>query len=183
MTCDAQLDDALGLRHASAPARRCWRRRSRRPAGPRVIMLLTALPPAPPTPNTVIRGFSSGMSGILRLMVMFASRSRARGFAAGLAGPPPDAGEIDDCGMRSSEALAKPSSDPSEVAARPCHQLPRLPRFDMFEMRDLRIDQQAGRRPRRPALLAASGSRPKPSGRPMRTGPAENPRREFRRGR
>ena len=29
------------------------------PCNPAVIMLLTALPPAPPTPNTVIRGFNS----------------------------------------------------------------------------------------------------------------------------
>ena len=33
-------------------------------------MLLTALPPAPPTPNTVIFGFSSLISGICRLIVM-----------------------------------------------------------------------------------------------------------------
>ena len=33
-------------------------------------MLLTALPPAPPTPNTVIFGFSSLISGIFRLIVM-----------------------------------------------------------------------------------------------------------------
>ena len=33
-------------------------------------MLLTALPPAPPTPKTVIFGFSSLMSGIFRLIVM-----------------------------------------------------------------------------------------------------------------
>src|SRR5574337_921285 len=35
------------------------------PCNPAVIMLLTALPPAPPTPNTVIRGFSSRISGTL----------------------------------------------------------------------------------------------------------------------
>ena len=40
------------------------------PCRPAVIMLLTALPPAPPTPNTVMRGLSSRMSGILRLMVI-----------------------------------------------------------------------------------------------------------------
>jgi hypothetical protein len=36
------------------------------------IMLLTALPPAPPTPNTVIRGLSSVRSGTLRLIVIAA---------------------------------------------------------------------------------------------------------------
>ena len=34
------------------------------------IMLLTALPPAPPTPNTVMRGFISWLSGIFRLIVI-----------------------------------------------------------------------------------------------------------------
>src|SRR5690349_20164819 len=34
------------------------------------IMLLTALPPAPPTPKTVILGFSSARSGTVRLMVI-----------------------------------------------------------------------------------------------------------------
>ena len=46
-----------------------------------VIMLLTALQPPPPTPNTVIRGFSSLMSGGVRLSAMVASRLRARWFA------------------------------------------------------------------------------------------------------
>ena len=40
------------------------------PIRPERIMLLTALPPAPPTPNTVIFGFSSLISGIFRLMLM-----------------------------------------------------------------------------------------------------------------
>src|SRR4029077_11657713 len=42
------------------------------PRKPDAIMLLTALPPAPPTPNTVIRGLSSVRSGTLRLIVMVA---------------------------------------------------------------------------------------------------------------
>jgi hypothetical protein len=37
-------------------------------------MLLTALPPAPPTPKTVIRGFSSLMSGGVIVSAMIASR-------------------------------------------------------------------------------------------------------------
>src|SRR5680860_1378076 len=45
------------------------------PFRPRSIMLLTALPPAPPTPNTVMRGLSSVRSGTLRLIVMAASNS------------------------------------------------------------------------------------------------------------
>src|ERR1700742_1501261 len=45
----------------------------------------------------------------------------------------------------SSEALAKPSSDLSEIAVGPCPKLPRMPRFDMFKMSVLRIDQEARR--------------------------------------
>ena len=53
------------------------------PTRPAVIMLLTALPPAPPTPNTVILGLSSRMSGSFRLMVMAGLLSeRTRGLAA-----------------------------------------------------------------------------------------------------
>src|SRR4029079_15424978 len=44
---------------------------------------------------------------------------------------------------RSSEALSKPSSDPSEIAVSPCPELPRMPRFDVFKMSVLRIDQEA----------------------------------------
>jgi hypothetical protein len=43
------------------------------PCSPLAIMLLTALPPAPPVPNTVMRGFSSLMSEIFRLTLMLAS--------------------------------------------------------------------------------------------------------------
>src|SRR5215216_6810293 len=51
------------------------------PTSPAVIMLLTAFPPAPPTPKTVILGLSSRMSGVVRLMVM--SASLLRGAKAG----------------------------------------------------------------------------------------------------
>jgi hypothetical protein len=40
------------------------------PMRPAVIMLLTALPPAPPHPKTVILGLSSRISGVVRLIVM-----------------------------------------------------------------------------------------------------------------
>ena len=40
------------------------------PCSPASIMLLTALQPAPPTPKTVILGFSSVMSGIFRLILI-----------------------------------------------------------------------------------------------------------------
>src|SRR5262249_11487586 len=41
------------------------------PCSPDAIMLLTALPPAPPTPNTIMRAFISRMSVML---VIFASQ-------------------------------------------------------------------------------------------------------------
>src|SRR3954464_7059132 len=52
----------------------------------------------------------------------------------------------------SSEALAKPSSDLSEIAVGPCPKLPRMPRFDMFKMSVLRIHQEARRHRERRAL-------------------------------
>src|SRR4051795_1745782 len=120
------------------------------PCSPAVIMLLTALPPAPPTPKTVIRGFSSLMSGGVRLSAMVASLTtralvhpgrRPRGLV-----------KIVWLLDRSSEALAKPSSDLSEIAVSPCPELPRMPRFDVFKMSILRINQQARRHRERCAL-------------------------------
>src|ERR1700722_1837586 len=40
------------------------------PARPETIMLFTALPPAPPTPHTMIRGFNSRNSGAFKLIVI-----------------------------------------------------------------------------------------------------------------
>src|ERR1043166_7048661 len=111
------------------------------PTRPAVIMLLTALPPAPPTPKTVMRGLSSRMSGIFRLMVMAASsKARARTPLRPVRRPP--IGDPHDHG--SSKALPKPSSDPCEVTVRPRHQVPRATRFVVFEVSELRIDQQSG---------------------------------------
>src|SRR5258708_10962713 len=58
-------------------------------------------------------------------------------------------------GKDSSEALAKPSSDLSEITVSPCPQLPRMPRFDVFKMSVLRVDQKtAGNRERRALRFA-----------------------------
>src|SRR5207247_6868574 len=46
--------------------------------------------------------------------------------------------------IESSEALAKPSSDPCDIAA-PCCRVPRSPRFEMLKLRRLWIDQQPRR--------------------------------------
>src|SRR6516162_8819293 len=113
------------------------------PWRPALIMLLTALPPAPPTPNTVIRGFNSRMSGIFKLMLMAASCVRGRMHRrASTAGSRPGSGDQDSCWL---EAFAKPSSDPGDVAARPYPEMPRVLRFEVFQMRELRIDQEACR--------------------------------------
>src|SRR5881227_1464897 len=123
------------------------------PCSPAVIMLLTALPPAPPTPKTVMRGLSSLMSGGVRLSAMVClSITRA------LVRPgrrPRELVKFEWAGKDSSEALAKPSSDLSEIAVSPCPELPRMPRFDVFKMRVLRIDQQARGHRERSALCLA----------------------------
>src|SRR5262249_4048818 len=111
------------------------------PCRPAVVMLLAALPPAPPTPKTVMRGLSSRMSGIFKLMVIGASSLRGRGDrrrVRPVRHRPRGSGFVG-----SSEALAKPSSDPCDISG-PCHQLPRMPRFEMFVVCRLGVDKQAG---------------------------------------
>src|SRR5262245_49982987 len=146
------------------------------PCNPAVIMLLTALPPAPPTPKTVIRGFSSLMSGGVRLSAMVASLTtralvhpgrRPRGLV-----------KIVWLQVRSSEALAKPSSDLSEIAVSPCPELPRMPRFDVFTMSVLRIDQEAcGHRERGALGLVGQPAEAERTADPNR--PVENACSEF----
>src|SRR4051812_5338485 len=120
------------------------------PCNPAVIMLLTALPPAPPTPKTVIRGFSSLISGGVRLSAMVASLTTRALVRPGRR--PRELVKIVCSLDRSSEPLAKPSSDLSEIAVSPCPKLPRMPRFDMFKMSVLRVDQEARRHRERGAL-------------------------------
>src|SRR5579862_4361206 len=54
------------------------------PTSPDTIMLLTALPPAPPTPQTMIRGFSSRSSGAFKLIVILGLLTLRRPPAPGL---------------------------------------------------------------------------------------------------
>src|SRR5579862_4774507 len=116
------------------------------PCKPALIMLLTAFPPAPPTPNTVIRGLSSRMSGMFRLIVMVASSSLCRRFRRPApAGPPPAAVMNWFRVWGPSETLAKPSSDSGEIAARTCLGISPAARFEMFEMRGLRINKESCR--------------------------------------
>ncbi len=150
----AHLDDAFGASTRSAPARRCWRRRNRRPSRPDSIMLLTALPPAPPTPKTVMCGFNSRMSGACRLIAMTVLPSR------GLVVVTPagadwmvDSDPRPPRRRRSSETLPHPAADPREVAAPfPCPGRARRTRA-----RNIRAARPADRR---------GGRR-----RPRRTGP------------
>src|ERR1043165_9043575 len=146
------------------------------PCNPAVIMLLTALPPAPPTPKTVIRGFSSLMSGGVRLSAMVASLTTRAWVHPGRR--PRGLVKIVWLQVRSSEALAKPSSDLSEIAVSPCPELPRMPRFDVFQMSVLRVDQKAGRHRERGALgLAGQPAKTERTADPDR--PVENPGSEF----
>ena len=55
----AHLDDAVGAATSVSACASVLATTKSTPARPDVIMLLTALPPAPPTPHTVMRGFSS----------------------------------------------------------------------------------------------------------------------------
>src|SRR3984893_2123938 len=109
------------------------------PCSPALIMLLTALPPAPPTPKTVIRGFNSRMSGIFKLMLMACLLGARAGSTAECRRP--GRGQFVMPNGPLSEALAKPSSDPSDVAAGPCRGLPHVARFVVFVMGRLRIDE------------------------------------------
>src|ERR1700722_7393778 len=139
-------------------------------------MLLTALPPAPPTPKTVIRGFNSRMSGIFKLMLMaYLSSARAASTAECRW---PGRGQFVFAGPLS-EAFPKPSSDPSDVAARPCRRVPRMSRFVVFVVCCLRVDQEPRRsREGRPlGGLRQTGNAERPAD-PDRA--AENARRKLR---
>ena len=117
------------------------------PTRPDTIMLLTALPPAPPTPQTMMRGFSSRSSGIFRLIVIAwplvrSSRSHRPCFSVvtGSGVPPPS--------PRMLETVLQPPADTVHVAVRPGRLQGNVtPGFEVFDTRDLRVDQQtdAGR--------------------------------------
>src|SRR5262245_41816093 len=112
------------------------------PWSPLAIMLLTAFPPAPPTPNTVIRGFSSRTSGVLILIVMVAS-FLVRCDPPGLGRSATGRCQVE---FQSSEALPQPAPDARDVAASPGSCILHQVWLEMFQVRRLRIDQQASRR-------------------------------------
>src|SRR3984957_20509273 len=118
------------------------------PCSPAVIMLLTALPPAPPTPKTVIRGFSSRMSGALRLIVIALASSSGSPIRT----PVPVTVHTPDTPACHSagglelflEVLLDPSPDTGKVAVAGRSQHAALAaRLEMLHIGDLRIDQKA----------------------------------------
>src|SRR5215216_4660493 len=119
------------------------------PRRPASIMLLTALPPAPPIPNTVMRGLSSRMSGACRLMVMIFSLSSrlspTSARPARLFQPwrrRPDRARTQPV----SKALANPLPDLAHVAVRPgALAKAARARLEVLGMRDLRIDEEPDR--------------------------------------
>src|SRR5262245_21698076 len=82
------------------------------PLRPDAIMLLTALPPAPPTPNTVMRGLSSVRSGTPRLMLMAVFRSFIVLYSGSRTARP--ARRVAEP-FRLSEIVPYPLADPGEI--------------------------------------------------------------------
>jgi len=150
------------LRHRQRLRVRYLRRRID-PCNPAVIMLLTALPPAPPTPKTVIRGFNSLMWGENIDCHGASVDYDARGFApAGGRG----VGEIQGAErfIRTLGSIVRPSKIPSVPVRAAAYAAVRH-----VQMSVLRIDQEPVGTAN-DAVFASWGSRPKPSGRPIRTG-------------
>src|SRR5215213_407217 len=120
------------------------------PRRPASIMLLTALPPAPPIPNTVMRGLSSRMSGACRLMVMiFSPSSRLSPTSARPARLFQPWRRLPDRARTQpvSKALANPLPDLAHVAVRPgALAKAARARLEVLGMRDLRIDEEPDRR-------------------------------------
>src|SRR3954453_23628550 len=112
------------------------------PTSPETIMLLTALPPAPPTPHTMMRGFSSRSSGALISIVMSASLPLAPAGAPLVSVIPKAAAATRQPGS-SSKTLLQPAPDPCDVSVVGRVVADRaVLRPQMFEARRLRIDHQ-----------------------------------------
>ncbi|ENN87739.1 hypothetical protein RHSP_46627 [Rhizobium freirei PRF 81] len=120
------------------------------PCKPAVIMLLTALPPPPPTPNTVIRGLSSVISGLCSLIVIVPVPSLYGRIAT-------PANSLDftcltltrrnDLRIRHSKTLFQPLADTADPAVvTPKRREQTATRRMCFHVCDLRINHQADRR-------------------------------------
>ena len=113
------------------------------PTRPETIILLTALPPAPPTPQTMMRGFNSLSSGIFKLIVIawplvYSSRSHRPCFSMS-----PVSGRRRRR-PENLETVLQPPADTVHVAVR-SGRLQRnvTPRLEVFDARDLRVNQQS----------------------------------------
>src|SRR5271170_710325 len=116
------------------------------PDRPETIMLLTALPPAPPTPHTMMRGFSSLSSGAFRLIDMLASLRWT-----------PAGADWNACSLSPSPRLKRGPLTPLETLLEPTSDPRRVPAFALmgtrelardcviFEARHLRINHQTDR--------------------------------------
>src|SRR5580698_10270752 len=129
------------------------------PARPETIMLLTALPPAPPTPHTMIRGFSSRNSGAFKLIVILglltldARRRRLNHDISSYKDtfPGSDATPLD--APADLETFLQPPTDPRDIAIFADAGGEALAaRFEMLDARHLRIDHQTHRRGKSRAL-------------------------------
>src|ERR1700685_1685825 len=86
------------------------------PDRPDTIMLLTALPPAPPTPHTMMRGFNSLNSGALMLMVIVRLVTPTPAGALPLMSCLRGARRDPDAPGSSSKTLFQPAPHPRHVA-------------------------------------------------------------------
>src|ERR1700685_1114197 len=87
------------------------------PDRPDTIMLLTALPPAPPTPHTMMRGFNSLSSGAFRLIDMLASLVGRPPAPIGMRDLPSPTPSPPASASYASETLLQPPSDSRRVAS------------------------------------------------------------------
>src|SRR6185503_329029 len=101
------------------------------PCNPASIILLTALQPAPPTPKTVILGFSSVMSGVFKLMLIVRPLRLSLGAARRPIRP-----------FRRSETVLQPPPHSHQIPVGPRHQSAGLARPELLDLRGLRIDHQ-----------------------------------------
>src|ERR1700733_2444917 len=116
------------------------------PDRPDTIMLLTALPPAPPTPQTMIRGFNSLSSGAFRLIDMLASLVGRPPAPIGMrVFPSATRLPFGERLLRALKTVLEPSSDPRRIASFAMMMSVRVRASEIFEAGHLRINHEADR--------------------------------------
>src|ERR1700749_1882260 len=118
------------------------------PDRPDTIMLLTALPPAPPTPQTMMRGFNSLSSGAFRLIDMLASLVGRPPAPIGMrVFPSPTPSPSASASYAPSKTVLEPPPHPLRVAdVTLLVGAVRASGRKIFEPRHLRIDHEPDRR-------------------------------------